>query len=41
MKHTLVVHSLLLKIDPEVASGIDSNPYPRPFSIQVGLSLNF
>ena len=28
-------------IDPEVASGIDSNPYPRPFSIQVGLSLNF
>lgn len=28
-------------IDPEVASGIDSNPYPRPFSIQIGLSLNF
>lgn len=28
-------------IDPEVSSGIDSNPYPRPFSIQVGLSLNF
>lgn len=28
-------------IDPEVASGIDSNPYPRPFSIQLGLSLNF
>ncbi len=28
-------------IDPEVASGIDSNPYPRPFSVQFGLSLNF
>lgn len=28
-------------IDPEVSSGIDSNPYPRPFSIQLGLSLNF
>ena len=23
------------------ASGIDSKPYPRPFSIQIGLSLNF
>ena len=28
-------------IDPEVSNGIDSNPYPRPFSIQIGLSLNF
>ncbi|MBQ7421742.1 MAG: TonB-dependent receptor [Prevotella sp.] len=28
-------------IDPEVASGIDSNPYPRPMSFQVGLNLNF
>lgn len=28
-------------IDPEVANGIDSNPYPRPFSIQIGLNLNF
>jgi len=28
-------------IDPEVASGIDSNPYPRPLSIQLGLNLNF
>ena len=28
-------------IDPEVSSGIDSNPYPRPFSIQIGLNLNF
>lgn len=28
-------------IDPEVTSGIDSNPYPRPMSFQVGLNLNF
>ena len=28
-------------IDPEVSSGIDSNPYPRPLSIQLGLNLNF
>lgn len=28
-------------IDPEVASGIDSNPYPRPMSFQLGLNLNF
>ncbi len=28
-------------IDPEITSGIDSNPYPRPFSVQVGLNLNF
>ena len=28
-------------IDPEVASGFDSNPYPRPRSFQLGLNLNF
>lgn len=28
-------------IDPEVSSGIDSNPYPRPVSFQLGLNLNF
>ena len=28
-------------IDPEVASGVDSNPYPRPISFQLGLNLNF
>ena len=28
-------------IDPEVSSGIDSNPYPRPMSFQLGLNLNF
>ena len=28
-------------IDPEVESGIDNNMYPRPFTIQVGLNLNF
>ena len=28
-------------LDPEVAGGIDKNPYPRPFSVQVGLNLNF
>lgn len=28
-------------IDPEVASGIDSNPYPRPRSWQLGVNLNF
>jgi len=28
-------------IDPEVASGIDNNPYPRPISYQMGLNLNF
>lgn len=27
-------------IDPEVSSGIDSNPYPRPISFQLGLNLN-
>lgn len=28
-------------LDPEVASGIDNNPYPRPFTTVIGLSLNF
>jgi len=28
-------------LDPEVAGGIDRNPYPRPFSCQLGLTLNF
>ncbi len=28
-------------LDPEVADGIDKNPYPRPFSFQIGLNLNF
>lgn len=28
-------------IDPEVANGVDSNPYPRPMSFQFGVSLNF
>ncbi|MBR1687303.1 MAG: TonB-dependent receptor [Prevotella sp.] len=28
-------------IDPEVYNGIDSNLYPRPFSVIVGLNLNF
>ena len=28
-------------IDPEVAGGIDNNMYPRPFTAQLGLSLNF
>ena len=28
-------------IDPEVANGIDSNPYPRPRSFQLGVNLNF
>ena len=28
-------------LDPEVASGIDSNPYPRPMSFQLGVNLNF
>lgn len=27
-------------LDPEVASGIDNNLYPRPFSFVVGLNLN-
>lgn len=28
-------------LDPEVAGGIDKNPYPRPMSFQLGLNLNF
>ena len=28
-------------LDPEVPSGIDRDPYPRPWSLQVGMSLNF
>ena len=28
-------------IDPEVAGGIDNNLYPRPFTMQLGVSLNF
>lgn len=28
-------------IDPEVSSGVDRNPYPRPMSFQIGLNLNF
>ncbi len=28
-------------IDPEITSGIDSSPYPRPISVQIGLNLNF
>ena len=28
-------------VDPEVAGGIDNNIYPRPFTMQVGLNINF
>ena len=28
-------------LDPEVSSGVDKNPYPRPMSFQLGLNLNF
>ena len=28
-------------LDPEVFGGIDNNMYPRPFTVQVGLNLNF
>ena len=28
-------------LDPEVSTGIDNNPYPRPLSFQLGLNLNF
>ena len=28
-------------IDPEVSGGIDNNMYPRPFSVLVGVNLNF
>jgi TonB-linked SusC/RagA family outer membrane protein len=28
-------------LDPEISSGVDRNPYPRPISFQLGLNLNF
>ncbi|MBS9464242.1 SusC/RagA family TonB-linked outer membrane protein [Flagellimonas sp. 389] len=28
-------------LDPEITNGIDNNVYPRPFTVQVGLSLDF
>ena len=28
-------------LDPEVGSGIDSNAYPRPFTLQMGVNINF
>ena len=28
-------------VDPEVSGGIDNNVYPRPFTAQLGVSLNF
>lgn len=28
-------------LDPEVSGGIDNNLYPRPFTIQLGLNVNF
>ncbi len=28
-------------IDPEVGGGIDNNMYPRPFTLQLGVNLNF
>ena len=28
-------------LDPEITNGVDQNMYPRPFSIVVGLNLNF
>jgi iron complex outermembrane receptor protein len=28
-------------IDPEVFQGIDNNIYPRPFTLLLGLNLNF
>lgn len=28
-------------LDPEITNGIDNNLYPRPFTVQVGLSLDF
>ena len=28
-------------IDPEVSSGVDRNPYPRPLSVQLGVNFNF
>ena len=28
-------------LDPEVSGGIDNNLYPRPFTVQLGLNVNF
>ena len=28
-------------LDPEVSSGVDRNPYPRPLSVQIGVNMNF
>ena len=28
-------------LDPEVSSGVDKNPYPRPLSVQLGVNLTF
>ena len=28
-------------LDPEVSSGVDRSPYPRPISFQLGVNLNF
>jgi iron complex outermembrane receptor protein len=28
-------------LDPEISNGVDQNMYPRPFSVVVGLNLNF
>ena len=28
-------------LDPEVSSGVDNNPYPRPLSVQLGVNLTF
>jgi iron complex outermembrane receptor protein len=28
-------------LDPEVGGGIDNNIYPRPFTLLLGLNLNF
>lgn len=28
-------------LDPEISSGVDKNPYPRPMSFQIGVNLNF
>lgn len=28
-------------LDPEVSSGVDKNPYPRPMSFQLGVNFNF
>ena len=28
-------------LDPEVANGVDRDPYPRPMSFQLGVNFNF